>query len=137
MPIPLPLPYPARSTPMPNALLDTWMPRLSDTELRVLLVVTRQTLGFQASANSAGIAARRARDWITHSQLKQKTGWESAAVSRAIDGLVKEGLLQVCTQAGAPLPTPQERRRYPGKLFFSLNPSALVEAAGADNPVDK
>lgn len=135
MPIPSPLPYPARSTPMPNALLDTWMPRLSGTELRVLLVVTRQTFGFQEKGK--GTSARRARDWITHSLLKQKTGRASAAVSHAVDGLTKKGLLCVCTADGAPLQTPQERRRYPGKLFFSLNPSALVEAAGADNPVDK
>lgn len=127
MAYPSSLPFPVRSTPVPNVLLDNWMPHLSDTQLRVLLVVTRQTLGFQASVNSAGIAARRARDWITDSQLKQKTGRESAAVSRAIDRLVREGLLQVCTQDGAPLPTPQERRRCQSKLFYSLSSCLMTE----------
>lgn len=140
----MPLPYPARSTPVPNVLVDTWMPRLSDTELRVLLVVTRQTFGFQAGGKTSGFqekgkgaSARRARDWITHSQLKLKTGRASAAVSHAVDGLMKKGLLCVCTADGRSLQTPQERRRYPGKLYFSLYPLVLVEAAGVDNPVDK
>lgn len=131
----MPLPYPARSTPVPNALLDTWMPRLSDTELRVLLVVTRQTFGFQEKGK--GASTRRARDWITHSQLKLKTGRASAAVSHAVDGLTKKGLLCVCTAEGRLLQTPQERRRYPSKLFFSLHPHVLVETIGGDNPVDK
>lgn len=126
MPIPTALPYPARSTPVPNLLIDEWMPCLSDTELRVLLVITRQTLGFQAGSKNTS-TFRRARDWITHSQLKAKTGRASAAVSGAVDRLVKKGLLQVGTADGTPLLTSHERRRYRDKMFFSLMPRLLVK----------
>ena len=34
-------------TPIPNAVLDEWMPRLSPAELRVVLYVLRRTAGFQ------------------------------------------------------------------------------------------
>ena len=127
------LPIPARCTPVPNILLDDWMPLLSDTELRVLLVVTRQTLGFQAGGKThnntpGGTASRRARDWLTHARLKQATGRASEAVSKAVDGLVKRGLLEVCTECGSPLLTPPERRRCRGRIFFSLAPSLLTKA---------
>ena len=130
------LSIPARCTPVPNALLDDWMQELTDTELRVLLVVTRQTLGFQEKPSRSqpfqgkakGSASRRARDWITHTQLKQKTGRASAAVSGAIDGLVRKRLLEVCTPDGTPLSTPQERRRWRGKMFFSLAPRLLGDS---------
>ena len=126
------IPIPPRCTSVPNVLLDDWMPRLTDTELRLLLIVTRQTLGFQATGKMergkpASRQQRRACDWATHSQLKAKTGRASAAVSHAIDELITKGLLEVCTQDGTPLLTPQERRRWRSKMFFSLAPHLLTE----------
>ena len=113
------LPFPAASTPFPNVLIDRIMPDLSDTEWRLLCVVCRQTLGFVSPDGRGG---RRTRDWLTHGQLKARTGRASEAVSRAIDGLVRKNLIEVRTYAGEPLLTPQERRRCQGMLFFSLAP---------------
>lgn len=119
---------PARTTPFPSYLLDDIMPLLSDTEWRLLCVVVRQTLGWED-----GQGGRKREDWLTQSQLKARTGRASEAVSRAIDGLVQKGLIQVHSEAGELLMTPQERRRCPGRLLFALAPQALDAPQDAPN----
>lgn len=120
------LPYPTASTPVPNLLLDQLMPTLSDSEWRLLCVVCRQTLGF---TSGDGTGRRRAMDWLTHRQLKARTGRASAAVSKAVDGLVRKNLIEVQGMDGQPLLTPQERRRCQGMLFFCLSERLLRETA--------
>ncbi len=127
-------PFPNMSTPFPNLLIDRIMPDLSDTEWRLLCVVCRQTLGF---VSQGGQPSRRTRDWLTHSQLKARTGRASEAVSRAIDGLIRKNLIEVRTYAGEPLLTPPERRRCQGMLFFSLAPRLVqAPATGGNQPPD-
>jgi hypothetical protein len=108
------------ATPMPNRLLDVWMPRLRDTEWRVLCVVVRQTLGWQAP----GGTGRKASDWLTQSQLKRRTGRNSEAVSRAVQRLVSLGLLCVRDAGGDALTSPEARRRHRGRLYYSLDEGA-------------
>ena len=111
--------FPARSTPFPNHLLDDVMPLLSDTEWRLLCVVARQTLGWED-----GQGGRKKEDWLTQSQLKARTGRASEAISRALNGLAQKGLVQVRSEAGELLATPQARQRCPGRLLFGLAPQA-------------
>ena len=114
-------PHGGGTTPVPNGLLDGAMPRLRDTELRVLLVVVRQTLGWQEGPSSA---RRKERDWLTQSQLMRRTGRASGAVARAVDALVRAGLIEVSDRTGAPLGTPAERRRHLGRLYYCLSMAA-------------
>ncbi len=131
---------PFRNTPFPSYLIDRIMPELSDTEWRLLCVVVRQTLGWQEGGpkgkgghkDGEWLARRKGRDWLTHRQLKARTGRASEAVSRALDGLVRRDLLLVTGLAGRPLPTPAERRRCQGSLFFGLSPRLLRQIAGGD-----
>ncbi len=67
-----------RTTPFPNHLLDNAMPRLRDTEWRLLCVLVRQTLGWQNKSEGG----RKQRDWLTQAQLKKRTGRDSAAPAR-------------------------------------------------------
>ena len=120
--------FPARSTPFPSHLLDDVMPVLSDTEWRVLCVVVRQTLGWED-----GQGGRKREDWLTQSQLKARTGRASEAVSRAVDGLVQKGLIQVRSEAGELLSTPRERQRSPGKMLFGLAPHVPGPPEAAPN----
>lgn len=90
-----------------NALVDREMPALSDTELRVLLVVLRQTVGWGKS-----------RDWLSRSQLVTRTGRSPDAVSRAVDALVKSGLLIAEDETGVLCATPEARRALQGRLYF-------------------
>lgn len=103
------------AVPVPNAVFDHLMPTLGDTELRVYLVVLRQTIGWSHGGN-----APKRRDWLSSSQLMRRTGRGSEAVSKAIDALVRRGLIRVEDVGGNELPTPQARRNHSGGLHFSL-----------------
>ena len=103
--------------PVPVRLVDEVMPHLRDTELRVLLVVLRQTWGWQASP-LAGDWRHKRRDWISHRQLCRRTGRGSDAVSGAVASLTTAGLIVVEDAGGTSLATPEERRRCLGRLYF-------------------
>jgi hypothetical protein len=98
---------------VPNRLIDQMAPGLKDTELRVLLVVLRQTVGWRQSERSF-----KGRDWLTHRQLMRRTGRASAAISAAVASLVERGLIVVEDTNGVPLATAEARRRYLGRLYF-------------------
>jgi len=104
------------TTPVPNFLLDRVMPRLTDTEWRVLCVIVRQTFGWHL-----GPGKRKQSDWLSHYQLKRRTGRQSAAVSRAIDRLVKRGLITVRDSHERLVSSTAARRRSKSHLLFSLH----------------
>ena len=112
--------------PVQIQLIDEVMPCLKDTEMRVLMVVLRQTAGRQASPaimaldQRAGKSPTKRRDWLSHSQLCRRTGRGSEAVSAAIASLTASGMIVVEDAAGTVLATPEERRRCLGRLYFRL-----------------
>ncbi len=99
--------------PVPNVLFDDLLPTLKDTEVRVLLVVLRATLGWRDKEGRT-----KTRDWLSHAQLVRRTGRGSEAVSSAVGVLVRRGLIVVETSGGIPLQTAPERRRHLGRLYF-------------------
>ena len=101
-------------------LLDSVMPELKDTEWRLLCVIVRQTIGW-----STGGGQRKNRDWLTQRQLMARTGRNSAALSAALDVLVRRRLVNAWDEAGELLLTPQERRRCRGRVYFGLCREAL------------
>jgi hypothetical protein len=105
------------TTPFPNFLLDKVMPRLRDTEWRVLTVVVRQTFGWSLQDGK-----RKQSDWLSHFQLKRRTGRSGAALSRAIDVLVRCGLVVVRDSFGCSLESAAQRRRSHSHLSFSIQP---------------
>jgi hypothetical protein len=104
------------TTPFPNVLLDECMYRLRDTEWRVLCVVVRQTIGWIIP----GTNERKESDWLTHRQLRRRTGRSSAAISRALDVLSRLDFLVIRDSSGRRLTSAADRRRLKGKLFFGL-----------------
>ncbi len=120
--------------PVPVRLVDTVMPRLRDTELRVMLVVLRQTWGWKmdrtnvdkpevvmqacTSKQATHKQPTKRRDWLSHRQLCRRTGRGSDAVSAAVASLTASGLIIVEDAGGKPLTTPDERRRCLGRLYF-------------------
>ena len=108
--------------PVPVRLVDEAMPALKDTELRVLLVVLRQTWGWrpdrQAGDGKQEDHGHKRRDWLSHRQLCRRTGRGSDAVSGAVASLTASGLIAVEDAAGNALPTPEARRRCLSRQFF-------------------
>jgi hypothetical protein len=108
------------TTPFPNIWLDRVMPFLTDTEWRLICILVRQTFGWIRQNEP------KRSDWLSHSQLKRKSGRASAAVSRAIDVLCRNHLIVVTDAAKRPLTDPDARRRHRGRLYFRLTDSALL-----------
>ncbi len=111
---------PMTFTAIPNTLIDEVMPKLKDTEWRLLCVVARQTLGWVDKDGR-----RKQRDWMSQSQLIAKTGRNSAALSAALDVLVRENLIECQAENGEFLDTPEKRRSHRGRVYFSLAPQQM------------
>jgi hypothetical protein len=112
---------PGGVTFIPNFIFDELMPLLRGTDFRLLILIARSTLGWR----NVKTGERKERDWISHHQLKLKTGRSSAAISRAIDRLCRLGLIVVEDRAGQLLDSKHIRRRHRGRLYFYLSPSVV------------
>lgn len=97
------------TTPVPNGLFDEHLPRLKSTELKLLLIIIRQTLGWRDQRTGK----RKQKDWISGSQLREKTGCSRRALTDATAELIKKKLIQVTGEVGIQLRTAEERK---GKL---------------------
>lgn len=112
-----------KTTHVPNVIFDLCIPALSESELKVLLVVVRQTLGWK----DIRTGARKERDRIASSQFVSKTGLSKRIVSIAIQKLCVRGLLVITDAKGVKLQQTHERkgRTY---LFYSLASPEHLEA---------
>jgi phage replication O-like protein O len=70
-------------TQTPNDLFDYWLPRLSEGELKVLLVIMRKTFGWH-----------KHRDRISCSQLAKVTGLNDETVRISAKSLCKKGVIK-------------------------------------------
>lgn len=118
----------ANTTPFPNLLLDRVMPYVGDTEWRVLCAIVRQTYGWQKEV-----------DWLSHTQLKRRTGRQSAAISDAVDRLVSRRIIQVMDSSGTFLDTRFLRRRSRSSLRYCVHPglTALLLAEQRSNRISE
>jgi len=101
---------------LPTSFIDEHLPSLSDGEVRLFLVIARQTLGWQTKGGG-----RKEWDRLTHSELKRRMGRSSAPVSAAIASLQARVLIRVRGKGGKLLETAARRRGQFGSLSFSLN----------------
>lgn len=110
--------YAGPTVPFPALLLDQAMPRLTDTEWRLLCVVVRQTLGWHDKETGG----RKERDWLTQSQLVARTGRTAKPVAEAIAALTAQQVIRVLSDGGQVLVTPKQRQNYFGRHWFQLHP---------------
>lgn len=101
------------TTPVPNRVFDEYLKELKIAEVKVLLVIIRQTLGW-----------RKGSDWISSSQLVAKTGCSQRAIVSAVQTLTEKNIISVMGENGKVLNTPEERK---GKrqLFYALSACLL------------
>ena len=116
------------TTPVPNEVLDVFLKDLKLAELKVLLIIIRQTLGWEDKKTKS---ERKEIDWISNSQLILKTGNSARAINDAIRVLSDRKLIEVISQSGDLLDTP-EKRRGQQKLYYRLTyvNSAIVDSRG-------
>lgn len=108
------------TTPVPNALFDIFLKELKSAELKVLLVIIRQTLGW---SDRRSVLGRKEKDWISNSQLQNKTGSSRRAISSAIEALISKNLIDVLDAHGNTLTDASQRK---GKLRLFYRPSAMI-----------
>lgn len=112
-----------QTTQVPNILFDKYLPKLTDSELRVLLVIIRQTYGWVNQKTGK----RKARDRISHGQFMTKAGLSRRVISKTLKTLIGKGLIDITDSRGQPLRRAGDRR---GKLFLYY---ALTYAPGDTN----
>lgn len=100
------------TTPIPNDFFE-YIPTLTHAELRVLLIVLRQTVGWIDSKTGE----RKIKDRLSHGFILKKTGLYRTVLSKTIQGLIDKNLLIVTDGRGTELYHPHERRGH-SLLFY-------------------
>ena len=100
-------------TRVSNILFDTYLPKLSESELKVLLIIIRQTLGWVDPISKKP----KEWDWISKVFFVKKTGLSKRSVGTAIASLIAKQLIQVKNEQDLKAHLPVIRRRA-NKLFY-------------------
>ncbi len=101
-------------TPVDNILFDFLLKDLSNAELKILLVIIRQTEGWVNKENGQ----RKNRDRISYSQFTAKTGLSRRSISQAIESLSQKQLIVITNSLGQALNHPSSRKgQY--AIFYS------------------
>jgi len=117
-------------TQVPNILLDTYLPHLTESELKILLVIIRQTNGWIDKFTGK----RKTKDRITQSQFRIKTGLSKRIISKTLKMLSDKSLIQIYDRKHSLLLDSLERR---GKsiLLYSLNPVHFETKTNAQSDI--
>ncbi len=103
------------TTPTPNELYNGEMPKMSDTELRIVLIVTRATLGWEEDPITK---MRKQEDWLSYYQLKKRTGRGYTAIAKAINGCIKNKWVEARDDKGNVLK--KKNDRIGKKIYYRL-----------------
>lgn len=114
-----------KTTPVPNAVFE-YIPSLSEAELKLYLIILRQTLGWKTGKNKE----RKVYDWISASQFQKKTGLSRRAIGSATQSLSFRNLILIADDHGRVLHTPKDRK---GKIRLYYR--VAVDSTG-DKPGD-
>ena len=102
------------TTPTPNWLYNGEMKNMNETELKVVLLVTRKTLGwFDPMTNE-----RKEQDNISQSQFIHFTGKSHTAIAQAIQSSVQNGWIIARDKKGNLCDTSDKRKRR--KVWYQL-----------------
>lgn len=123
------------STQVPNILFDEYLCKLTESELKILLVIVRQTYGWMDKQTGN----RKTKDRISRSQFMQKAGLSRRIVSKTLKTLSERGLITITDRNDKTLISSLDRR---GKsfLFYSLQPVHFTTSTSAQSvprPVHK
>ncbi len=103
-------------TQVPNILFDIYLKELSESELKVILVIIRQTYGWLDTRTKKP----KQWDWISRQFFVKKTSLSLRAVSGAISKLYQKNYIRIKNQDGTLLTTALQRRRA-YRLYYSVN----------------
>lgn len=97
------------TTQVPNSLFDEYIPQLKPSEIIILLIIIRQTIGWYNPKTKK----RKVRDWISYAQFKKKSNLSKKTISNAINTLIMLNIISANDRNGRILSNTNERK---GKL---------------------
>ena len=104
-----------QTTQVPNIVFDHHLPSLTESELKLLLVIIRQTNGWYDKTTGR----RKTRDRISHGQFMKKTGLCRRVLSKSLQSLIEKELITVTCENGRTLHKSEERKGM-ARLFYSF-----------------
>jgi len=110
-------------TPIPNIFFDKILKELNKSELKLLLIILRQTHGWiDIKSNN-----RKERDRISQSQFMKKTGLSRRIISKSIESLLEKELITLTDIQGNSLNLPSKRQGHLA-IYYShlLNPTCAL-----------
>lgn len=109
--------YYYRSTQVPNEVFDQQLPYLNQAQLKVLLVVIRQTLGWINPKTKK----RKTKDWISISFFSKRTRLTHKSISMAISELIYKELIVALDSNENELRHPKDRRGKK-RIYYAYAP---------------
>lgn len=132
--------YYYKTTQTPNSLFDIYLKTLLNSELKVLLVIIRKTIGIADVKNKGN---RLDRAWISQKLFHICTSLSGRAISTAIDSLIQKDLIIVTNHSGQILKN-KNARRGASRLYYSSNSlleqkdeKNIASEITCNNPVNK
>lgn len=105
------------TTQVPNELFDQYLHHLNQSELKVILVVIRQTLGYIDRKTKK----RKRKDWIAMGFFQRKTGLTRKSISIAIHDLIEKELLVALDYYERELRSSKDRRGKK-RIYYAYAP---------------
>lgn len=115
------------TTPTPNWLYNGEMKKMNETELKVVLLVTRKTLGWFDPMTTE----RKIQDYISQSQFEDFTGQSNRAIATAIQVCVEYGWIIARDKEGNLCDTPDKRARR--KVWYQLGNVFIKKLSGEES----
>lgn len=113
------------TTPTPNWLYNGEMKKMNETELKVILLITRKTLGYFDPTTTG----RKTQDYISQSQFIEFTGCQSRAIAKAIQSCVEHGWIIAKDKAGELCDKAEKRARR--KVWYQLGSVFIDKLSGS------
>lgn len=107
-----------QTTPLPNEIIDQHLPNLNQAQMKVLLVIIRQTLGWFDPKTKE----RKYKDWISIRFFIRKTGLTKKSISLAIQELIDKDLIVVLESYQSKELRTASERRGKKKLYYAYAP---------------
>lgn len=109
-----------QTTQVPNEVFDTHLLNLTFSELKLLLIIIRQTYGWVDNNGK-----RKQRDRITYSQFQLKTGLSRRVITQTVQSLLNKHLITITASNGERLHNPEQRK---GRVYIFYAPSFNTHA---------
>ena len=119
------------TTPTPNWLYNGEMKKMNETELKVVLLITRKTLGWFDPMTSE----RKTQDYISQSQFIDFTGQSHTAIAKAIQRGVDVGWIIAKDKLGNLCETSEKRRRR--RIWYQLGNIFISKISKQQSGLDK